>query len=390
MNPKLKVIGFTATPFRMAGGDICHKDHILNEVCYEAGVRSLIDDEFLCNLRSKVGKIQPNLNGIYKARGDYVVKEVSMRASDIVDKAIVEALRIIVQEGRKSVIFFCVDVKHCTKVSNFLASMNFRAPVVTNKTPKEERSKISRQFKDGKIPGVCNVNVFTEGFNAKGVDCIVLLRPTLSAGLYSQMVGRGLRCHESKYNCLVLDFAGCITEHGPIDCLGGSPTVMAICSKCRESFSRAVRACPACGWEIPKQEIARLESTESKKRMHGDKASKSPVLSIPETHVVHAIFIARHKKEDKPDSIRISYRCNLSIFTEWICLDHLGYGNHKAKEWLVKRGLGGLSDSTVNGLLSDMFFPQRLKEWTRTITVIKEKGRYKIIDYNRPGEDTEA
>ena len=280
-----------------------------------------------------------------------------------------------------------MDVEHCTKVSKFLASMNFRAPIVTAKTPKEERDRISNQFKEGRIPGVCNVNVFTEGFNARIVDCIVLLRPTLSPGLYSQMVGRGLRSLVGKLDCLILDFAGCIQEHGPIDCLGGLPTVMATCSKCRESFSRATRVCPACGWEIPKQEIARLESEEGKKRMHGDKASKSPILSIPETHAVHAVIISKHKKDGKPDSLRISYKCNLSMFTEWVCIDHEGYGGHKAELWIRDR----LSyheytekTPTVNELLSDMFFPQRLKEWTRTVTVIKEKGRYKIIDYNKP------
>ena len=395
INPKLRVIGFTATPFRMAGGDICHKDHILTFISYEAEVQDLINDGFLCKLRSKVGETQPNLNGVKKSGGDYNIGHVSKRASSVIDKAVVEAIQIIVKEDRKSVIFFCVDVDHCTKVSEALARMNFRAPIVTAKTPAEERDKIARQFKEGKIPGVCNVNVFTEGFNVKCVDCIVLLRPTLSPGLYSQMVGRGLRSLLGKLDCLVLDFAGCITEHGPIDCLGGLPTVMATCSECRESFSRAIGTCPACGREIPKREIARIEAAESKKRMHGDKASKSPILSTPETHVVHAIFIARHKKEGKPDSLRVSYRCGMSMFTEWVCLDHEGYARDKAREWrskrfgdrdrVVKKQFSG--EPTVNEILGDMFFPQRLKEWTKTITVIREgRGRFKIIDYNRPVE----
>ncbi len=385
LNPKLRVIGFTATPFRMAGGDICHKDHILTFISYEAGVQGLIRDGFLCKLRSKVGETQPNLKGVKKSGGDYNIGHVSKRASSVIDKAVVEALQIIVKEDRKSIIFFCVDVDHCTKVSEALARMNFRAPIITAKTPAEERDKISKQFKEGKIPGVCNVNVFTEGFNARCVDCIVLLRPTLSPGLYSQMVGRGLRILAGKLDCLVLDFAGCIMEHGPIDTLGGLPTVLATCSECRESFSRAIGTCPACGWKVPKREIARLEAAESKKRMHGDKASKSPILSIPETHAVHAIFIARHRKEGKPDSLRISYRCGASIFTEWVCLDHEGYGGETARKWWARRFGQSEKQSTIDFALEDMFFPQKLKEWTKTITVIREgKGRFKIIDYNRP------
>ncbi|MFA5186722.1 MAG: DEAD/DEAH box helicase family protein, partial [Patescibacteria group bacterium] len=53
-NPLLRVVGWTATPFRMGCGQICHRDHILNEICYEASVVSLIQDGYLCKLRSTV------------------------------------------------------------------------------------------------------------------------------------------------------------------------------------------------------------------------------------------------------------------------------------------------------------------------------------------------
>ena len=87
---------------------------------------------------------------------------------------------------------------------------------------------VADDFKAGKYRAICNVNVYAEGFNATCVDCIVLLRPTLSAGLFSQMVGRGLRLHGVKEFCLVLDFAGCIEEHGPIDMLGNDAIKMAV------------------------------------------------------------------------------------------------------------------------------------------------------------------
>lgn len=389
-NPALRVIGWTATPFRMGCGAICHKDHLLNEICYEAKVTDLIRDGYLCNLRSKVGETQPDLKGVKRnSGGDYIVNSLAKVTNNknLVSETIAEALRIIETEERHSVIFFCVDIAHCEKVSRELRIWGIVAPVVIGKTKQHERDRIAKDFKVGKLRAVCNVNVYTEGFNAERIDCIVLLRPTLSAGLFSQMVGRGLRTSTNKRDCLILDFAGCIEEHGPIDLLGGRPTVMAICQKCRESFSRAVKKCPVCGWEIPKQEFEQLEARERERRMHGSKASKRSILSTePETHTVDAVYVSRHRKEDSLDSLLVQYRCGLSMFREWVCLDHDGVAGKIAQTWWAKhipRGRKHKGPMTVNEALNDLFLTQTLKEWTQTITVRKNGRYWEIVGYNQ-------
>ena len=256
------------------------------------------------------------------------------------------------------------------------------APYLTGKTKQLDRDRIIRDFKSGSLKAVCNVNVLTEGFDAPHIDCIVLLRPTLSPGLYSQMVGRGLRPASAKTNCLVLDFAACIDEHGPIDLLGSvSTTALAICSECRESFSRAIKTCPQCGWEIPKQEIERLEQVERERRMHGDKASGKSILSNePETVKVDAVHVSRHIKDGSPDSLKVQYRCGLSMFREWVCLDHPGCASEIAQQWWRRRF--PRTGSTVNEALGDLFLSQALLEWTKTITV-KRNGKYfEVVGYN--------
>jgi DNA repair protein RadD len=386
-NPGLKVIGWTATPFRLDGGQICHKDHILNEVCYEAKVTDLIHDGFLCNLRSKVGTAQPDLRGVRKAGGEYVLKSLAEATNrdKIVADAVAEAARIIKAENRKAIIFYCVDIAHCRKVSAQLRQHGIYAPFVTSKTRQCDRDRIVADFKAGRLQAICNVNVYTEGFNARHVDCIVLLRPTLSAGLYSQMVGRGLRTHPSIRDCLVLDFAGCIEQHGPIDLLGGEPTIMATCADCRESFSRAIRICPACGWEIPRREIERLEQVERERRLHGKKASDRSILSSqPETHEVTAVHVNRHRKDGSPDSIRVQYRCGLSMFREWICLDHPGVAGRIAQQWWARRfgrPKGGVM--SVNEALENLFLSQEILEWTKTVTVRKNGKYWEIVNYNQ-------
>ena len=385
-NPDLRVIGWTATPFRMAGGQICHKDHILNEVCYEAKITDLINDGYLSKLRSKVGETQPELKGVKRnARGDYILKSLAKATNReaLVSRAVAEVVRIIETENRRSVVFFCVDIEHCQKVSYELRRHGINAPFVTSKTKPAERDHIAGSFRSGRLRAICNVNVYTEGFNAPNIDCIVLLRPTLSPGLFSQMVGRGSRTNSGKLDCLILDFAGCIEEHGPVDLLGGSVVVVATCMECRESFSRALRVCPACGWEIPKLEIEQLEIKERHRRLHGDKASKRSILSsMPETYKVDEISLRRHRgKDGKPDSIAVQYRTGIATFKEWICLDHEGYARKKALEWCGKRGIDCICVSEV---LQDMFVSQLIQEWTRTITVIKKGQFFEIVDYNRP------
>ena len=386
-NSALRVIGWTATPYRMNGGSLCHKDHILHEICYDAKITDLIRDSYLCNLRSKVGESQPNLDGVRRNHGgDYVVKSLaeSTNRDDVVSAAVAEAIRIMQAEKRQSAVLFCVNIEHCKRVSEELRRYGVYAPYLVSKTKREDRDRMIADFKANRIRAICNVNVLTEGFDAPQVDTIVLLRPTLSPGLYSQMVGRGLRLHDSKAYCLVLDFAGCIEEHGPIDLLGGAPVVMATCPECRESFSRALRECPHCGWKIPKQEIDRLDRVERERRMHGDKASKKSILSgEPEIAKVDSVFVSRHRKHGAPDSIRVQYRCGLSMFREWICLDHEGYAGQKAQAWWRAR-FGKGARVTVGDALQDLFLGQSLLEWTKTITV-KRNGRYtEVIAYNQP------
>lgn len=388
-NQHLRVCGFTATAFRLGCGPICHKDHILQEICYEANITSLIADGYLSELRTKIGRFSPNLDAVKsRSGGDYVIASLSREACSVVRQAVASVTQIIKQEQRQSILIFCVDINHCKLVSREFQANGIYAPCVTNKTKPETRQKLAEDFKSGKLHALCNVNVYTEGFNATCVDCVVLLRPTLSPGLFSQMVGRGLRLDPGKKDCLVLDFAGCIDRHGPIDNLGMPPVVMATCEKCRESFSRAVRSCPRCGWTISKVEVDRLEREEKAKRnLHGTKPSSKAILSTaPATHKVDEVYVGPHAKKGKPTSICVQYRCGLNMYREWVCLDHIGGARRIAEVWWkkrfpesVKKGVPCVADA-----LENLFLEEHLKEWTKTITVIRDGKYFNIIGYNDP------
>lgn len=386
-NKRLRIVGFTATPFRMGCGPICHKDHILHEVCYEANVGDLIHQGFLCKLRSKIGAEQTDLSNVKRnSGGDYVVKSLAeaVDTEDVVQAAVADAMQHINNEGRKSVMWFCVDVQHCKDVSTELRKYGIDAPYVTGKTRNQERDRVCDLFKRGVYRHICNVNVYTEGFNAKQVDCIVLLRPTLSVGLYVQMVGRGLRLHPDKADCLVLDYAHCIDSHGPIDAISAGEVRLETCQECGDVFSRAIKTCPNCGWTIPKEEVEKREAEEAaERRMHDRQTSQRNILSSePEELKVDAVTVHRHRKPDKPDSIRVQYRCGLATFREWICLDHGGFAESKAREWWYRRfGREKQREITVNGALQDLFLGEKIAAITDSITVKKSGRHFEIIDY---------
>jgi len=390
-NPKLRVVGMTATPYRMGVGNICHENHVLNEICYEANVRDLIDDGYLCRLRSKVGQHTPDVSKVHKRGGEYIPRELqeAVDHGGIVADAVAELVRIIRTEERNATIVFCVGVEHCKHVSREFARHGIDAPALTGGTHVTVRDRICREFKRGGLSVLCNVNVLTEGFDATRLDCIGLLKPTESKGLYVQMVGRGLRIDERKEDCLVLDFAGCIERHGPIDAIDAGNNAIEFCPECQEAFSRAVRRCPACGWSIPKEKIEIAEAAEAEaaeaerklhgRKLHGRKAATHSILSgKPESYEVTTVSVNNHLKLDSPDSLKVSYRCGLRTFNEWICLDHEGYAGRKAGQWWIRRFGSKAVVPSVAGALENLFLGQHLSEITKSIQVRKDGKYWKI------------
>jgi DNA repair protein RadD len=235
INPHLRVIGFTATPYRLDSGTICGPDKLLQSVCYEVGVRELIVQGYLCPLVTKVGKARADVSGLHVRGGEYVAGEVEdlMMDQDALVRAACAEIALQTRD-RQAVLIFASGIKHGQHVVHALKEQHgIECGFVSGETPDGERDLLIARFRDQEwarqlqidfganaaepLKYLCNVNVLTTGFDAPNVDCVALLRPTLSPGLYYQMVGRGFRLHPGKQNCLVLDFGGNVLRHGPVD-----------------------------------------------------------------------------------------------------------------------------------------------------------------------------
>lgn len=352
LNPQVRVVGFTATPFRLDAGPICREDHFLNTVCYEVGVRQLIADGFLSPLISKAGIARADTSQLHVRAGEFVASEVEAAMDDaaLVEAACGEVAEIT--RDRQSVLIFASGVQHGRHVVSVLAEKHgIDCGFVCGETPDGERDELLTRFRGEQrglfqhppLKYLCNVNVLTTGFDAPNVDCVVLLRPTLSAGLYYQMVGRGFRLHPGKPNCLVLDYGGNVLRHGPVDQLqviekrgdGTGEAPAKECPSCRALIAPAYSNCPQCGHEFPPPE----------RKKHESQASKAGVLSGQVTdceYEVRDITYSVHTKKDAdesvPKTLRVDYRLGLDYWvSEWICFEHTGWARRKAEQWWKAR-----------------------------------------------------
>jgi len=217
LNPDLKVIGLTATPYRLDSGLLHEGDEaIFTDIAYEVSVRELIDDHYLSPLISKRMATQIDLTGVGTRGGEFIPKdlEAAIDQDAITQSAVNEIFSY--SSNRKSWLIFCAGVDHAYHVRDAVRSRGVTCETIVGDTPSSQREAIINDFKAGRIQCLTNANVLTTGFNAPAVDLIAMLRPTKSAGLYVQIVGRGCHLALHQTDNLVLHLAGNIARHGPI------------------------------------------------------------------------------------------------------------------------------------------------------------------------------
>jgi len=349
VNPNIRIVGCTATPYRTGTGMICGPDNILNEICYEIGIKELIRDGFLSPLRSKASKTRIDTSGLHVRGGEFISNELEdlMDTDSRVKAACLEILEYT--QDRNAVLIFAAGVDHGKHIQRiFQENHNIECGFVSGDSPDGWRKKMIDDFRSGKLKYLCNVNVLTTGFDAPNIDCIAMLRPTMSPGLYYQMVGRSFRICDGKKDSLVLDFGGNILRHGPVDCLrvtdaavrGNGDAPAKECPQCNEIIHAAYARCPSCGYEFPPPEKTKHDTTASSEGILSDQAS---VNEYQVQEVLYNVHTKKSAKTQSPRTMRVQYKIGFgSYISEWICFEHSGFARHKAEIWWKQR-----SDSAV-------------------------------------------
>ena len=315
-----KIFGVTATPYRMGQGFIYGLgDEFFGGVSYQIGIPQLIKDGYLCRLSAfKVNDkavIDASTARVKFKGGDYRESDLEKLAMEdqVMLAIIADWIDKAYSKGRLSTVFFCVTVAHANKMCLLLQNAGIEAAVVTANTPNDERADILERFENGVIHALCNVAVLTEGWDAPRTDCIALLRPTKSLGLYVQICGRGMRTWGDKKDCLLLDYGENMNRHGCIDkarpnTKSDEESKIWICAEitpagqpCLAINDWVDKKCIECGAEKPKGAAppprGKPEIAKDRVAAQGSVLSDEAGLSIKEFEKIKEVEFARAEKK---------------------------------------------------------------------------------------------
>lgn len=348
MNPYMKVIGFTATPYRMKQGMITDGG-IFTDVSYDItsyeSFNRLIAEGYISPLIPKRTNIEINLSNVGMSKGDFNQK--ALNAATDKDEITYAACKEMVELGqdRRAWLVFASGVDNSEHIASMLQSFGVVAVASHSKLHSKENDSRVKAFTSGDVRCLVNMGKYTTGFDYPEIDLIGMLRGTASPGLWVQMLGRGTRPAPwaRKTNCLVLDFAGNTRRLGPINDpviprkpgLGGGDAPVRICDNCGAYNHAKVRFCCNCGIEFDfNTKLVRSAATEEVLR------SDAPIVEYMQ---VSRVLYNLHEKRGNngelitPPSIKVSYICGIQMFNEWVCLEHGGMAGKKARDWWRQR-----------------------------------------------------
>lgn len=387
INPNLRIVGLTGTPFRGKGESIIGDGKFFQHKTADIGMSWLIENKF----------VVPPVYGRHKSE-DYDFSSCKLqsngkfKASDLADAS--EGKRLtheIVQEviansqDRGGVLIFASTIAHCKEILESLPPGD--SCMITGETPDKERQSLIKKIKSGEIKYTVNLNVLTVGFSAPYIDHVVFMRPTESAVLWVQAVGRGVRMRDNKDNCLVSDYAGNLERLGDVDnpvitdmvknrdrdiekdvpcpecgelnsvfarrCVGyvdggvrcGFFFDFKPCPKCETQNDTTARNCRDCGHEL-------IDPNKKLNRKSSFRIGVEPV-SVP---VINTEYTRHKKRGGGPDTLRVDYMVMLpndkaEIISEWFSPDASGYPKHIFKREFVAKHAPSMIDYTLEKVL---------------------------------------
>lgn len=404
INPAIKVIGFTATDYRLGLGRLT-EGGLFTDNCFDLttleAFNKLVGEGFIAPLIPKRTGMQYDVSKVKVSGGEFKQHELqeAVDRSELTYGAVKEMVEL--GSTRHHWLVFASGIDHAEHVAQTIDSFGIPVCVIHSKTTDQERNERIAGFKSGKYRAAVNNNVLTTGFDFPEIDLIGMLRPTKSAGLWVQMLGRGTRpvyapgfdlettegrlaaCAASqKQNCLVLDFAGNTRRLGPINDpvipkgkgKGGGVAPVKVCEACGVYNHAAARYCFCCGSEFPKD--LKINDTA-----YTDELMASGLPQV-EVFKVDRVTYAVHRGASGLPSMKVSYYCGLRMFKEYICFEHNGYAKHLAHEWWKERSWEAPPDNiekAVQSMHAEIRVPTHIRVW------LKNKSNSEIKGYDFTG-----
>lgn len=430
-NPKMVVIGLTATAFRAKGGSLLNQG-LFNFVAYDASQADrfvrFIKEGYLVPLVAKATETYIDMDGVSTVGGDYNQKQMQ----EVVDKesltraCLAEVMRKA--GNRKKWLVFAAGVDHAIHVAQMLnEEFGVPAGVVHSKLKgkvyhngvmmKARDAELAKFAKGGPYRAMVNNGILTTGYNHKGIDLIVVLRPTKSNSLWIQMLGRGTRpdyeigydlttidgrleaiAQSDKQDCLVMDFAYNTARLGPINepilpepkKKGGGQMVMKTCPLCNHfNWPRAAR----CTGESIHTEDGQCPHLFPPPSLAIDQVASTDQLISDSTPIVEEMDVklatySLYKRAGKPASIKAFFHVGLVSYVKWLNIEHSGSAKANANRWWWDNvGNDSVPPDTCEEFIarqSELRTPVKIKVWLKT-----GKNAYPdILEFKYPEKET--
>lgn len=346
-NPAVRIIGFSASPYRLGQGLLTEGeifDDIIIDLSKTEKFCAFVDDGWLSPLYTKHTEKQIDLQNVPMLAGDFSEKHMALVADTAdINKCIV---RECIKYGsqRKHWLGFSSGLKHAEHIKDAFTSCGISCVVIDGGMSVEERDRLTKDFRSGKIRVVVNVGIFNVGWDFPELDLIFVARGTQSTAWWVQCLGRGTRAvyapgmpldtaeqrlaaiaaGPKPNGCLVLDFAGNRERLGPVNdpnipkprrkgdsVAGEAPTK--VCPECSEYCHTRATECPCCGYQFPPASC--LERTACSQEVMV-KVSSTPEIAILE--VLHTHYTNRlTKNPELGEAFVISYGSMIKQVSEY-------------------------------------------------------------------------
>lgn len=409
INPYLKICGFTATDYRLDGGRLTEGEgKIFDDVIIEIPIQHLLDEGYLTPPISKASLAQADMEGVKITAGEYNIKQMAARFDqrEFINAALDSDMEYL--KDRRSIALFCATLENANHVAEGMSARGMHCEVIDGQMSPEDREDKLERFRSGELRGLASVGVLTTGTDVPNIDAVVLFRAMLSPGLYQQIIGRGFRVvyapgydiatkegrldairNGGKSNFLVLDHGGNIERHGPVtnvekpqkrekgEKVKRERSKARICEICRTAWPLDVCKCGICGHEmyVPRDATSSLSIEASNSDIMGSPFMRGEMAAWFDVDDVH---YARHKKEGRPHTLKVTYFCGILQFNEWLHFERIGRLRQHALKWWSDRTNSPtfIPDDVAQalGLAATLRKPHQIQ-------VIKKDKFYEVLKY---------
>ena len=331
---KLKVIGFTATPYR-ASGYLYGKDEFFDKIDYEIKIEELIAEGYLMEPTMKAPPHAFDTSNLKIVNGDFDNKAISeMTENDLkCSEQVTDALPRLL--GRNKIAWACATIKHAEIINGLLEN----SVIVHSQKSKSENDFSVQAFEKGTVRHMVFVTMLSEGIDIPIIDALVMLRPTRSVNRYIQSVGRALRPFGDKKDALILDYGEVVKNCGPItkpiirrkgERKKKEDETLKVCPECFGIVDKKLVQCPECEYWFVKEEIKEPKLTKK----HVQEFDIMGGVRIIEMDV-GLVKLAYYKSKNNNECVRISYYSD-SIIPESID-EYYTWENNWSRKNLQKR-----------------------------------------------------